>query len=48
MKQGPHGAVRDRLDQRPASAPISSFGQDAAGNLYIVSLSGSVYEIVEK
>ncbi len=47
MKQGPHGAVRiASISGRVRS--ISSFGQDAASNLYIVSLSGSVYEIVEK
>jgi glucose/arabinose dehydrogenase len=29
-------------------APISSFGEGAAGNLYIVSLAGAVYKIVQK
>jgi glucose/arabinose dehydrogenase len=45
MKPGPRGAVRiARMSGRVTS--ISSFGQDASGELYVVSLSGRVYKIV--
>ena len=46
------GAVRDHWDWKPAIdkqgvlTQISSFGVDADGELYIVELTGSIYQIV--
>jgi len=45
-KKGPGGARRvvAGLDERVPQ--VSSFGQDARGELYITSLAGSVFKIV--
>ena len=45
------GNVTTQLDWTQLLSPgsqISSFGQDARGELYIVTLSGSVYRIVPR
>jgi hypothetical protein len=44
---GPKGRAR-QISLGAGIAPVSSFGQDAAGNLYMTSLGGGVYEIVRK
>jgi glucose/arabinose dehydrogenase len=44
---GPQGRAR-QISLGAGIAPVSSFGQDAAGNLYMTSLGGGVYEIVRK
>jgi glucose/arabinose dehydrogenase len=44
---GPKGRAR-QISLGAGIAPVSSFGQDAAGNLYMLSLNGGVYEIVRK
>jgi glucose/arabinose dehydrogenase len=44
---GPKGRVR-QISLGQNLAPVSSFGQDAAGNLYLICLSGGVYEIVHR
>ncbi len=45
MKKGPAGRVlRAPISQKVTQ--ISSFGRDASGELYLVSLSGSVYKLV--
>ena len=44
---GPRGQAR-QISLGAGIAPVSSFGQDAAGNLYMLSLGGGVYEIVRK
>lgn len=47
-----HGVVRDHWDWKPAIdrravlSQISSFGTDADGELYIVELTGSIYQLV--
>ncbi len=45
-KKGPGGARSTVAGLDGQVAQISSFGQDAAGELYVVSLAGSVYKIV--
>ena len=45
-KKGPRGARYALSGADGKVSQISSFGQDAAGELYIVSLAGSVYRIV--
>ena len=48
------GAIRDHWDWRPALdregvlQQISSFGTDGDGELYIVELTGAIYELVPK
>ena len=42
---GPKGRAR-QISLGTNIAPVSSFGQDAAGNLYLTNLNGGVYEIV--
>ena len=44
--KGPGGAERPLPGADGQVTQISSFGQDAAGELYVVSLAGSVYKIV--
>jgi glucose/arabinose dehydrogenase len=44
---GPKGRAR-QISLGAGIAPVSSFGQDAAGNLYMLSLNGGVYQIVRK
>ena len=46
--KGPGGARRALSGADGQVSQISSFGQDASGELYIVSLAGSVYEIVPR
>ena len=45
MMNGPGGGVTEAPVSRKLTQ-ISSFGRDAAGELYLVSLSGSVFELV--
>jgi glucose/arabinose dehydrogenase len=45
MMMGPGGTVAEASVSRKVTQ-ISSFGCDASGELYLVSLSGSVYELV--
>jgi glucose/arabinose dehydrogenase len=45
-KKGPGGARRALSGADGQVTQVSSFGQDARGELYIVSLGGSVYKIV--
>ena len=45
-KKGPGGARNPLPGVDGQIARISSFGQDAAGELYVVSLNGAVYRIV--
>ena len=45
MMKGPGGSVAEAPVSRQVTQ-ISSFGCDASGELYLVSLSGSVYELV--
>jgi glucose/arabinose dehydrogenase len=45
MMKGPGGSIAEAPVSRKVTQ-ISSFGCDAAGELYLVSLSGSVYELV--
>jgi hypothetical protein len=44
--KGPGGARRALPGADGQVTQVSSFGQDARGELYIVSLGGSVYKIV--
>jgi glucose/arabinose dehydrogenase len=44
--KGPGGARRTAAGLDGQVSQISSFGQDARGELYVVSLAGSVYRIV--
>jgi glucose/arabinose dehydrogenase len=44
--KGPAGARRALAGADRATTHIASFGQDAAGELYVVSLDGSVFKIV--
>ena len=46
--KGPGGARSTLSGADGQVAQISSFGQDASGELYIVSLAGSVYKIVPR
>jgi glucose/arabinose dehydrogenase len=46
--KGPSGARRALSGADGQVSQISSFGQDASGELYIVSLTGSVYKIVPR
>ena len=45
-KKGPGGARSALSGADGRVSQVSSFGQDAAGELYVVSLAGSVYRIV--
>src|SRR6266404_4388460 len=51
VRRGPDGTLRDSwewrsaLDPRSQLANISSFGEDADGELYIISLDGVVYRL---
>ena len=45
-KKGPGGARRALSGADGQVTQVSSFGQDARGELYVVSLAGSVYKIV--
>jgi glucose/arabinose dehydrogenase len=51
LRRDATGAVRDSWDWRPAIDPgsrlanISSFGEDAHGELYVVSLEGAIYRL---
>ena len=47
-KKGPGGARRTLSGADGQVSQISSFGQDASGELYVVSLAGSVYKIVPR
>ncbi len=47
-KKGPGGARRALSGADGQVSQISSFGQDASGELYVVSLAGSVYKIVPR
>ena len=47
-KKGPGGARRALSGADGQVSQVSSFGQDAAGELYIVSLAGRVYRIVPR
>jgi hypothetical protein len=44
LKQAKNGWVRRLLLRAPE--PISSFGQDEAGELYVVGYQGTVYKIL--
>ena len=44
-KKGPGGAMRPLPGADGKVTQIASFGQDASGELYVVSLAGSVYKI---
>jgi glucose/arabinose dehydrogenase len=44
--KGPGGARRALAGADMATTHVSSFGQDAAGELYVVSLDGSVFKVV--
>ena len=44
-KKGPGGARRTVAGLDGQVSQISSFGQDARGELYVVSLAGKVYRI---
>lgn len=46
-KKGPSGATRRLRGADGKVSQIASFGQDANGELYVVSLAGSVYRIVK-
>jgi glucose/arabinose dehydrogenase len=46
--KGPGGARRALSGADGQVSQISSFGQDASGELYVVSLAGSVYKIVPR
>ena len=45
-KKGPGGARRALSGADGRVSQVASFGQDAAGELYVVSLAGSIYRIV--
>lgn len=47
-KRGPRGAAHLLPGADGRVTQLSSFGQDAAGELYVVSLAGSVYKIVPR
>ena len=47
-KKGPGGARRALSGADGQATQISSFGQDASGELYVVSLAGPVYKIVPR
>jgi glucose/arabinose dehydrogenase len=47
-KKGPSGARRALSGADGQATQISSFGQDASGELYVVSLAGPVYKIVPR
>ncbi len=44
----PDGSVHDWTDGTGTVAGVSSFGRDDAGEVYVVSASGTVYRIVEE
>lgn len=44
---GPNGVVRDWTDGTGRVARVSSFGRDDAGEVYVVSTTGTVYRIVD-
>ena len=46
-QKGPGGARRTLAGANGKVGQIASFGQDAAGELYVVSLAGSVYKIAQ-
>jgi glucose/arabinose dehydrogenase len=46
--KGPGGARRALSGADGQVTQVSSFGQDASGELYVVSLAGSVYKIVPR
>ena len=40
-----HGKLASKRKERFKVGSVSSFGQDAAGELYVVSLDGNVYKL---
>jgi glucose/arabinose dehydrogenase len=44
---GPRGATGDRAVALPKVGPISSFGEDAQGRVYVTSLDGPVYRLAQ-
>jgi hypothetical protein len=43
---GPRGAPAALAGADGAAGAISSFGEDGSGELYIVDLAGTVYQVV--